>query len=151
MRGLDSRQTMHRAGQLWLAKLARIFIQMENFRMKMLQALMGFSILSSGLGTASAAMMPCDGQEIRDGQVPGQTRAEIEEQCGAPESSSEDNLYYRKDGVSYRLHFNANGELESITEQQSEAKHEDLLDRVFSPLDKAVSDVNRDLNKGESP
>jgi hypothetical protein len=29
------------------------------------------------------------------------------------------------------------------------AAHEDILDRVFAPLDKAVDDVNRDLNKGE--
>lgn len=28
-------------------------------------------------------------------------------------------------------------------------EHEDILDRVFAPLDKAVDDVNRDLNKGE--
>ena len=119
--------------------------------MKAVHVLMGFLILFSGLGTASAAVMVCGGYEVRGGQVPGQTRAEIEEQCGAPESSSEDDLYYRKDGVSYRLHFNDSGELESITEEQSEAKHEDILDRVFSPLDKAVSDVNRDLNKGASP
>ncbi len=31
----------------------------------------------------------------------------------------------------------------------SEEKHEDVLDRVFSPLDNAVSDINRDLNKEE--
>jgi len=34
-------------------------------------------------------------------------------------------------------------------EQQNEGKHEDFLDRVFSPLDDAVSDINRDMNKGD--
>lgn len=34
-------------------------------------------------------------------------------------------------------------------EHQSDGKHEDILDRVFSPLDEAVSDINRGLNKGE--
>ena len=33
--------------------------------------------------------------------------------------------------------------------QQKEGKHEDLLDRVFSPLDDAVSDINRDINKDD--
>lgn len=28
-------------------------------------------------------------------------------------------------------------------------KHEDIVDRVFSPLDNAVSDINRDLNEGD--
>ena len=27
---------------------------------------------------------------------------------------------------------------------------EDILDRAFSPLDKAVSDINRDINKGDN-
>jgi hypothetical protein len=26
-------------------------------------------------------------------------------------------------------------------------KHEDILDRAFSPLDRAVSDINRDINE----
>jgi hypothetical protein len=34
-------------------------------------------------------------------------------------------------------------------EQQNEGKHEDFLDRVFSPLDDAVSDINRGMNKGD--
>jgi hypothetical protein len=34
-------------------------------------------------------------------------------------------------------------------QQNTGAEHEDILDRVFAPLDKAVDDVNRDLNKGE--
>ena len=34
-------------------------------------------------------------------------------------------------------------------QQHAGEKHEDILDRVFSPLDEAVSDINRDLNKGD--
>jgi len=33
--------------------------------------------------------------------------------------------------------------------EKTDVKHEDILDRAFSPLDRAVSDINRDLNKGE--
>ena len=33
--------------------------------------------------------------------------------------------------------------------QKADEKQEDMLDRVFSPLDNAVSDINRDLNKGD--
>ena len=29
----------------------------------------------------------------------------------------------------------------------TEGQHEDILDRAFSPLDKAVSDINRDINE----
>lgn len=52
----------------------------------------------------------------------------------------------------------SNGEPEpvnaTVTDTQGDAektdvKHEDILDRAFSPLDRAVSDINRDLNKGE--
>lgn len=33
--------------------------------------------------------------------------------------------------------------------QEADPKQEDILDLVFSPLDDAVSDINRDLNKGD--
>jgi hypothetical protein len=34
--------------------------------------------------------------------------------------------------------------------EAADTKHEDVIDRMFSPLDNAVSDINRDLNKGEA-
>ena len=34
-------------------------------------------------------------------------------------------------------------------EAKKTGQEEDILDRVFSPLDKAVSDINRDLNEGD--
>ena len=33
-------------------------------------------------------------------------------------------------------------------EGKADTQHEDIIDRAFSPLDRAVSDINRDLNKG---
>lgn len=33
--------------------------------------------------------------------------------------------------------------------QKADEKQEDIIDRVFSPLDDAVSDINRDLNKDD--
>ena len=34
-------------------------------------------------------------------------------------------------------------------ERKKAGQEEDILDRAFSPLDKAVSDINRDLNEGD--
>lgn len=34
-------------------------------------------------------------------------------------------------------------------QEKADPKQEDILDRVFSPLDNAVSDINRDLNEGD--
>jgi hypothetical protein len=35
-------------------------------------------------------------------------------------------------------------------EEQADAKPTDIIDRMFSPLDNAVTDINRDLNKGDA-
>jgi len=35
-------------------------------------------------------------------------------------------------------------------EGQAESKPTDIIDRMFSPLDDAVDDINRDLNKGDA-
>jgi hypothetical protein len=34
--------------------------------------------------------------------------------------------------------------------EQADAKPTDIIDRIFSPLDNAVTDINRDLNKGDA-
>ena len=42
---------------------------------------------------------------------------------------------------------------ESAAAMKSEpaaAKPTDIIDRIFSPLDNAVSDINQDLNKGDA-
>ena len=33
---------------------------------------------------------------------------------------------------------------------QTDARSQDIIDRMFSPLDNAVTDINRDLNKGDA-
>ena len=71
-------------------------------------------VLASQL--ASAGSMTCGTDMIEDDQRIGQSREEIEEKCGAPESSSGDEVFYKKGNVSYRLHFNDGDKLESITE-----------------------------------
>lgn len=35
-------------------------------------------------------------------------------------------------------------------EQADDKAHQDIIDRMFTPLDDAVSDINRDLNKGNA-
>lgn len=35
-------------------------------------------------------------------------------------------------------------------EEQEDAQPQDIIDRLFSPLDNAVSDINRDLNKDDT-
>jgi hypothetical protein len=35
-------------------------------------------------------------------------------------------------------------------EEQTHAEPQDIIDRMLSPLDNAVSDINRDLNKGDA-
>ena len=72
-------------------------------------------VLASQLASAGSIM--CGTYTIEDGQIPGQSRAEVEEKCGTPESSSGEEMYYKKDNVRYRLHFNDGDELESITEE----------------------------------
>ena len=66
---------------------------------------------------AFAGTMPCGSYLIQDDQIHGQSREEIEEKCGAPQSSQGDNLYYEKENVRYRLQFNDGDVLESITEE----------------------------------
>ena len=35
-------------------------------------------------------------------------------------------------------------------DEPAAAKPTDIIDRIFSPLDNAVSDINQDLNKGDA-
>jgi len=35
-------------------------------------------------------------------------------------------------------------------DEPTDAKPTDIIDRMFSPLDNAVSDINQDLNKGDA-
>ena len=66
---------------------------------------------------SSAGTIMCGSYAIQDDQINAQTRADVEEKCGVPDRSSGNNDYYRQENVTYRLHFNDAGELESITEE----------------------------------
>jgi len=64
-----------------------------------------------------AGSIACGSYMIEDGQINGQSREEVEEKCGVPDSSSGNDYFYKQENVTYRLHFNDADELESITEQ----------------------------------
>jgi len=85
--------------------------------MKKYLPLMATSLFVLASQLASAGTMTCGTHMIQDDQTPGQSRSDIEGKCGAPESSSGDDMYYKKGNVMYRLHFNDGNELESITEE----------------------------------
>jgi hypothetical protein len=66
--------------------------------------------------------MPCDGGSIEAGGAQPLTEAQVLDQCGQPSSRQTSQRgsswhYQLPDGRSYRLHFDANGELEGIQEQ----------------------------------
>jgi len=67
--------------------------------------------------SSPAGSIICGTYMIQDDQINGQTRSEVEEKCGTPDSSSGDDLFYKQENVMYRLHFNDADELESITEE----------------------------------
>jgi len=81
------------------------------------QSLMAVPLFVLASQPALAGSMMCGTHMIEDGQITGQSRSEVEEKCGPPESSFGNELYYKKDNVTYRLHFNDSNELESITEE----------------------------------
>ena len=72
-------------------------------------------LLFLGCNTASAGTMNCGTHIIIDGQLQGQSREEIKEKCGAPLREVSAEVIYKKNGVTYKLHFNGNNELETIT------------------------------------
>ena len=85
--------------------------------MKKFQSLMAVPLFALASQPALAGSITCGTHTIEDGQITGQSRSEVEEKCGPPERSVGNELYYKKDNVTYRLHFNDSNELESITEQ----------------------------------
>ena len=67
---------------------------------------------------AMATDMECGDNYIEDDQFKGQTRAQIRQLCGAPDSEVDGDWIYNKDDSQYRLHFNGDGQLESMTENE---------------------------------
>jgi len=86
--------------------------------MKIIYAFTGLSTLCFGISMALAETMVCGTHEIDDGMTTGQPRSEIEEKCGAPKESYGNEVFYEKNNVRYRLHFNDSDELETITMEQ---------------------------------
>ncbi len=86
--------------------------------MRIVQSLIVLLTFIFAFGAASAGTMVCGVKVIEDGQIPGQSRAEIHKKCGPPKSVSGNNWYYEKNKQTYRLHFNDNDELESIIEER---------------------------------
>jgi hypothetical protein len=78
-----------------------------------------FSVGSALIATAYAdTMMRCGGDLIEAGGEPAPSEAQVLAKCGEPSSRHGNNWYYKRpDGSTYRLHFNDNGELESIQEE----------------------------------
>lgn len=72
------------------------------------------SLMLAGAQSASAESITCGTHVISDDQTQPLTIGDIRHKCGKPESEYDNNLYYEHAGARYRLHFNDNGELESI-------------------------------------
>lgn len=74
---------------------------------------LGAAVLVSPV--AQAGSMRCGGDIISDGQRVAQTQTEIVYKCGEPYARNYSTwLYVQSDGSVYRLHFNDNGELDTI-------------------------------------
>ncbi len=79
------------------------------------QKLAELIILLFAFGASPVDTMTCGVHKIYGGKIPVQSRAIIRRKCGAPKSTSGNNLYYEKNNNIYRLHFNNNDALKSIT------------------------------------
>ncbi len=75
-------------------------------------------VLLGGAVTAMAGDMPCGAHVITDGETDGATKSEVSGKCGAPHEVNGDDWFYKGEGgETYRLHFNDDGKLESISEE----------------------------------
>ncbi|UCE90354.1 MAG: hypothetical protein JSW10_05955 [Pseudomonadota bacterium] len=75
------------------------------------------ALLLLGVHSAYADSITCGTHIVSDDQTQPQTKGEIRQKCGKPKSERGNNLYYEHAGGTYRLHFNDNGELESISRE----------------------------------
>ena len=68
--------------------------------------------------TAMAGDMECGTNLIEGDEENGQTMSEIRQKCGEPDEVDGLDWYYKKEGgATYLLHFNDDGQLESVSEQ----------------------------------
>jgi hypothetical protein len=74
-------------------------------------------------GSAQAVTMTCGDAIVSGGQLDGQFKQQILEQCGEPTSKDGDNWIYDRSDVGqgiYILHFSDSDQLDSIEEQTGE-------------------------------
>jgi len=72
--------------------------------------------------TASAFAMTCGSEIIEGDEERGMKMAKVKAACGEPDEIRNygDDLVYKRDGVSYVLHFNTDGILVSIDEEYNQ-------------------------------
>lgn len=64
---------------------------------------------------ALAENMECGTHMISDGETSAQTMSDIKHKCGEPHEVHGNDWYYKKEeGLTYRLHFNDDRQLESL-------------------------------------
>jgi hypothetical protein len=71
-----------------------------------------------GMPPAMATDMECGNNYIEDDQFKGQTKEQIRQACGNPTAEVDGDWIYNKDDSQYRLHFDGNGRLDSMTENE---------------------------------
>lgn len=77
--------------------------------------------LWAGSSPAMAEDMACGTHVIVDEEESGPSKTEVSEKCGAPLEVAGDDWFYRDEGgARYRLHFNDDGMLESISVESTE-------------------------------
>ena len=87
--------------------------------MRYLTTVTGCFLLASWL-TAMAGDMECGTHLITDDEINGQSKSEVREKCGDPNEEYGNNWHYKKEeGLTYILHFNDDGQLESISTEES--------------------------------
>lgn len=84
--------------------------------MKYLQLYLVFLIISISISSAFAGSMRC-GTHLIDADS-GLTKAQVESKCGPPDSSQGNVMYYTKNNMKYRLHFDDGGELSQVSTSQ---------------------------------
>lgn len=78
----------------------------------------GSMLMLYGIPTGMADSMNCGNNIIEGDQLNGMSMGEVENLCGKPDAQYGSDWTYKKDQSTYILHFNGNGQLESLSEQE---------------------------------
>ena len=85
--------------------------------MSLVKILFSVLVLGAFYGAAFAGSMDCGSDLVEAEQREPETRASVLAKCGPPDSESGSVLVYERDNARYSLRFDANDELESISEE----------------------------------